>query len=84
MNAANNSSETLMRVDGSAQDDYVVGRVAANKMMQGVAYNMRLVDLTTSTSISHVDGKVLTQLILSGYAKTVSYTHLTLPTSSVV
>ena len=56
----------LISEDGRLSNDYVLGRMAAN-----TAFSLetvpQLADLTTE--ITCVDGKVLTQLVLSGFAK---------------
>ena len=59
---------SLIGADGMLQDDFVLSRVSINKK-KTMTEVPQLVDLTTADSITSVDGKVLTQLIVSGFAR---------------
>ena len=60
------TSEFLINADGKVNDDFIRKRASVNKPAVHKSIPM-LADLTTE--IRRVDGWVLTQLLLSGYAK---------------
>lgn len=56
--------------DGKIQDDYIQKRASLNKPTTLLKDNIpMLVDLTEADTITRVDGNVLGQLFISGYAK---------------
>ena len=61
----------LIGRNGEIRDDFIVKRQSINKpTLLGKLKTMpMLADLTAANEIHHVDGWVLTQLIVSGYAK---------------
>jgi len=71
MTTRNKENQFLIDDEGKLRDEYILKRASVNKpaLLKSIPL---LADLSEASSIRHVDGWVLTQLLLSGYAKLAS------------
>lgn len=66
-----NRRNSFLGLDGKVQDDYIAKRASLNKHTEGQLGKEIpvLADLSQAASITEIDGNVLAQLFVSGYAK---------------
>lgn len=68
--AGRGKRNSFLGLDGKIQDDYIAKRADINKPTNQIGEEIPvLADLTQAESITKVDGNVLGQMFLSGYAK---------------
>lgn len=67
---AGRKRNSFLGLDGKVQDDYIAKRADLNKPTDKLGDKIpALADLTQAATITKVDGNVLAQMFLSGYAK---------------
>jgi len=68
--ATSRRRNSFIGVDGKVQDEYIAKRASLNKPDKSLNDIVpMLADLTQANTLTRVDGKVLSQLFISGYAK---------------